>query len=68
MDYEAGAELGLVLWLPSPTRQPGGLRGHDVAGVGIEQRPPEADGTRFGDWELDLMSDAEGKNFKLTLV
>lgn len=36
--------------------------------VGIEQRPPEADGSRFGDWELDLMSDSEGKNFKLTLV
>lgn len=36
--------------------------------VGIEHRPPEADGTRFGDWELDLMSDSEGKNFKLTLV
>lgn len=36
--------------------------------VGIEQRPPEADGTRFGDWELDLMSDSEGKHFKLTLV
>lgn len=36
--------------------------------IGIEQRPPEADGTRFGDWELDLMSDSEGRNFKLTLV
>lgn len=36
--------------------------------VGIEQRPPEADGTRFGDWELDLMSDSEGRHFKLTLV
>lgn len=36
--------------------------------VGIEQRPPEADGTHFGDWELDLMSDSEGRNFKLTLV
>ena len=36
--------------------------------VGIELRPPEADGSRFGDWELDLMSDSEGKNFKLTLV
>ena len=36
--------------------------------VGIEKRPPEADGTRFGDWELDLMSDSEGKHFKLTLV
>ena len=36
--------------------------------VGIEQRPPEADGSRFGDWELDLMSDSEGKSFKLTLV
>ena len=36
--------------------------------VSISQRPPEADGTRFGDWELDLMSDSEGKHFKLTLV
>jgi len=36
--------------------------------VGIELRPPEADGSRFGDWEMDLMSDSEGKNFKLTLV
>ena len=34
----------------------------------LSYAPPEADGSRFGDWELDLMSDSEGKNFKLTLV
>lgn len=36
--------------------------------VSISQRPPEADGTRFGDWELDLMSDSTGRHFKMTLV
>lgn len=27
--------------------------------VSIHQRPPEADGTRFGDWEMDLIVDKE---------
>ena len=36
--------------------------------VGIEKRPAEVDGKRFGDWEMDLMSDSEGKQFKLTIV
>lgn len=36
--------------------------------VGIDKRPSEVDGKRFGDWELDLMSDSDGNLFKLTLV
>ena len=36
--------------------------------VGIERRPSEVDGKRFGDWEMDLMSDSNGRWFKLTLV
>lgn len=35
--------------------------------VGIEQRPPEADGTRFGDWEMDLVVDPRQRAI-LTLV
>lgn len=36
--------------------------------VGIEKRPVEADGTRFGDWEMDLMVGAGGKGAMVTLV
>ena len=36
--------------------------------VGIEERPAEADGTRFGDWELDLIVGPGNKGAKLTLV
>lgn len=35
--------------------------------VSIHQRPKEADGKRFGDWEMDLVVDKEG-NAILTLV
>ncbi len=35
--------------------------------VSIHERPPEADGTRFGDWEMDLIVDKYG-NAILTLV
>ena len=33
----------------------------------IHERPPEADGNRFGDWEMDLIVDAD-QNAILTLV
>ena len=36
--------------------------------VGIEERPAEADGTRFGDWEMDLIVGSGNKGAKLTLV
>lgn len=36
--------------------------------VGIEDRPAEADGTRFGDWEMDLVVGAAGKGAMVTLV
>lgn len=36
--------------------------------VGIEQRPPQADGTRFGDWEMDLIVWHGNKDAMLTLV
>ncbi len=36
--------------------------------VSIDERPPEADGSRFGDWEMDLIIGAEGKGAMLTLV
>ncbi len=36
--------------------------------VSIDQRPVEADGSRFGDWEMDLIIGAEGKGAMLTLV
>ena len=35
--------------------------------VSIHERPPEADGTRFGDWEMDLIVD-KNQNAILTLV
>lgn len=35
--------------------------------VSIHERPPEADGNRFGDWEMDLIVDAD-QNAILTLV
>ena len=35
--------------------------------VSIHERPKEADGTRFGDWEMDLIVDKEG-NAILTLL
>ena len=35
--------------------------------VSIEQRPPEADGTRFGDWEMDTIIDPK-RNAILTLT
>lgn len=35
--------------------------------VGISQRPKEADGTRFGDWEMDLIVDS-GRGALLTLT
>lgn len=35
--------------------------------VSIHQRPPEADGTRFGDWEMDLIVDGKG-NAILTMT
>lgn len=34
----------------------------------ISKRPPEADGTRFGDWEVDLIVGPENKGAILTLV
>lgn len=36
--------------------------------VDIDQRPPEADGTRFGDFEMDLIVGANGKQTMLTLM
>ena len=36
--------------------------------VGIEERPPEADGTRFGDWEMDLIVGSGNKDIMLTLT
>lgn len=36
--------------------------------VGIELRPPEADGTRFGDWEMDTIVGKDKKDVMLTLV
>ena len=36
--------------------------------VGIEKCPVEANGTRFGDWEMDLMVGAGGKGAMVTLV
>ena len=36
--------------------------------VSIHQRPAEADGTRFGDWELDLIVGAGQKSCLVTLV
>lgn len=36
--------------------------------VPIKDRPPEADGTRMGDWEMDLVVGKEHKSAVLTLV
>lgn len=34
----------------------------------IHERPPEADGTRFGDWEIDLVVGAKQKSQVLTII
>lgn len=36
--------------------------------VSIHQRPAEADGTRFGDWEMDTIVGKDGKGAIVTLV
>lgn len=36
--------------------------------VSIHQRPAEADGTRFGDWEMDTIVGKDGKGAILTLT
>jgi len=36
--------------------------------VSIDERPPEADGTRFGDWEMDLIVGPGNKDAMVTLV
>ncbi|MDY6259021.1 MAG: IS30 family transposase, partial [Bacteroidales bacterium] len=36
--------------------------------VSIHDRPAEADGTRFGDWEMDLVIGAEQKSAILTII
>ena len=36
--------------------------------VSIHDRPAEADGTRFGDWEMDLVIGAEQKSAVLTII
>lgn len=36
--------------------------------ISIHERPAEADGTRFGDWEMDLIIGAQQKSAVLTIV
>lgn len=36
--------------------------------IGIEERPIQADGTRFGDWEMDTVIGKDGKGAILTLT
>ncbi|MEG1951527.1 MAG: IS30 family transposase [Bacteroidales bacterium] len=36
--------------------------------IGIEQRPPEANGKRFGDWEMDTIIGKDGREAIVTLV
>lgn len=36
--------------------------------VSIHQRPPQADGTRFGDWKMDLVIGKGQKNAVLTMI
>lgn len=36
--------------------------------VSIHERPPEANGKRFGDWEMDLVMGAEQKSAILTII
>nr|MCR5362502.1 integrase, catalytic domain protein [Bacteroidales bacterium] len=50
-----------------------GLRKHETKAtnirnrVSIHERPAEADGKRFGDWEMDLIVDKDG-NAILTMI
>ena len=68
-DKESGGDLWVnCRFRLKHHRRPVGKHSPIKNRVGIEQRPPEADGTRYGDWEMDLMSDSEGRHFKLTLV
>ena len=50
-------------------------RRHKAAGrtiipdrISIHQRPPQADGTRFGDWEMDLVVGKGQKSAVLTMI
>ena len=36
--------------------------------ISIHERPPEADGSRFGDWEMDLVMGANQKSQVLTII
>lgn len=36
--------------------------------ISIHQRPPEADGSRFGDWEMDLVIGKSQKSAVLTMI
>lgn len=49
-------------------RRPVGKRSNIVDRVSIDQRPAEADGTRFGDWEMDTIVGKQNKGAMLTLV
>ena len=44
-----------------------GMRTSIKERVGIELRPAEADGTRFGDWEMDTVVGKDGRGALLTL-
>ena len=60
VNHKAGAEFGLVLWLPNLTRQPGGLRRLDAAGVGNVDNLLHAHGIE-GEGDLYLADvDADG--------
>lgn len=68
-DKQAGGSLYKHL------RHKGKYRKHPVGScpqiknrVSIHDRPPEADGTRFGDWEMDTIVGKDGKGAIVTLT
>ena len=68
-DKQAGGKLYLHLRHKLKHRSRALINNYTIPGrLDISERPPEADGTRFGDWEGDLILGPENKGAILTLT
>lgn len=68
LDRQAGGDLWKRCRHAMKHRRPIGKSVPIPDRVGIELRPKEADGTRFGDWEMDTVIGRDGKGAILTLT
>ncbi len=66
-DREAGGDLYRHCRLKH-RKQPAGKHMPIKNRTGIGERPKEADGTRFGDWEMNLIAGAGNKGAMVTMV